>query len=146
MEELAPILNMSISRCTMSEIATIFAAYTESRVAFPRLFRNIRKSLNQRVSEITPKTAVSLMYSFSRVSKHKKAEDEPVINDIMKIAFAASESLSSMDCLHLLTACNAFGIFPRESIDKLIMKIQPYIGQLNDDQSFVVLCTIVKSG
>ena len=130
----------------MTEIATIFAGYAESAVSSPRLFHTIWKLIAHRIPEVTPKTAVSLIYSSSRIRKKDGAIDPSAQRDVLQIAFSGVSSLSAVDCLHLLTACNTLGTFPREPVIAVIDKIKPQLEWLSDDQAFTLLCTIVKSG
>lgn len=146
MDKIGPILNASLAHFSMTEIATIFAGYAESAVASPRLFRSIWKNISHRIPEIPPKTAVSLIYSSCRIRKKDAFADPQTQQSVLDIAFSGVSSLSAVDCLHLLTACNTLGTFPRDPIIAVMDKIKPQIERLGDDQAFTTLCTIVKSG
>ena len=69
MTALVPSILNSIPHFSIPEIATIFTGYTESHVFIPKLSKALIKSFSSRSSEISPKNALSLLYSFSRSFK-----------------------------------------------------------------------------
>ena len=69
MTALAPSIINSTPHFSIPEIATIFTGYTESHVFIPKLSKALVKSFSSRSSEISPKNALSLLYSFSRSFK-----------------------------------------------------------------------------
>lgn len=66
---------------SLAEVATLFTAFAESGVAHLRLFRLLLKEANdrwlllsaltRRLAEATPRTALSLLYAYSRAVKQR---------------------------------------------------------------------------
>lgn len=53
--------------------------------------------------------------------------------------------LSVGNRIYLLSSFNNINYFPRESIETVLKSIRPFISNLSDDQSFSVLCTLLKT-
>ncbi|KAK8797893.1 hypothetical protein WA171_005422, partial [Blastocystis sp. BT1] len=147
LSSLAPAILTAIPYFSIPEIATIFTGYTESHVLIPKLNKAIIKSFLSRTSEVTSKNALSFLYSYTRSCKQvqKYTIERESIDKLIAIILGSIDELSVGNRIYLLSSFNNINYFPRESIETVLKSIRPFISNLSDDQSFSVLCTLLKT-
>ena len=103
---MAASINVTKYYFSMSEIATVFTGYVESRVHAPKLFKILVKEITERfrcsfpsmcrTNETTPKTAVSLLYSYSRAYKQRQIQlsEKVSVNALHKVIMTGIDSFS----------------------------------------------------
>ena len=151
---------------SLAEIATVFTAFTESEVRHNRLYHLLLKDTSQlfvsfssfthSLSEATPRTALSLLYAYSRAIKQKMLSpsdrsfiaslDKPISEGMDQSVHEGrvTPRLSTDNCVFLLSSYNNLHFYPQNSLLSAVRKIQKSVPFLSDDQCFPVLCAITK--
>ena len=167
LKEIAPVIIASMSNFSIGEIATIFTGYTESHVVVPKLSKAVVRSFALKCSplavswcrsnELTPKNALSLVYSYSRSFKHQQNRhfERSAVDCLFDVIFQnpseysfpliTPNRLSVSNSVFLLSSFINFNYFPAGRVEIVLSKVLPYIDSLSDDQCFAVLCTLLKT-